>query len=470
LNILSLLIIVPATLICIALGSTGHMLSVLAILITGVSAIPLLIAKRLDFFAPWTYLFYYVFLNVLIRLVFVDFEVNGDVTDINGIFHLGKPREFMVESASVLFLGFIFLTVGYLGVKSRRLPLKYRIFISDRYNNKRIKFSITFLIGVSLCSFVAFLRLTFTGIGEFAIQMLSQHRGLSEDLAEYNAYGYLRLLIGLSTIVVYLSYIQLIKNNKDRAFFRTTFIVGMTLTLAMALYSQSRAALVLTFFNLIFLTYYIRGNRFPWKLFLLMLPAAVIFFTITSAFRGGSGVSLESKVTPMVVIAPIVLNIGGIDASKTGHIIDYIDATQDFKLGSTLGQFVIAMVPRQLWLTKPVNIDTLIGEEIYGATIYGAGAVPPGFIAEMYMNFWYVGIVFGCLMLGGGMKLIQNILTANKGNHNFILIYVLVLQSFGMSVMGSSFSSAMIGSLMSGAPLLIILYYITLKPAKNHND
>lgn len=460
---LTFLLIATATLICVALSVTDHSLSVLAILITAISAVPLFLSNRLDLFAPWTYMYYYVLLNILIRLVFIDFEINGDVTDINGIFYLDKPREFMVASAAILLLGFIFLTVGYIGSNSRPLPLKYRIFTCDTYNQKRIKFAVTLMLGVSMSAFFAFFSLTFTSIGDFSLELLSQHRGLSEDISEYKAYGYLRWLIGLSSIVVYLTYIQLKASDEYRAFYRTAFILGMVVSISMAFYSQSRAALVFIFFNLIFLNYYQRGRRFPWKAFAFAAPAAIGLFFITSAFRGGSGVSLESRLTPMAVIAPIVLNNGGIDASKTGHVIDYMDATQDYQFGSTLLQFVVAIIPRELWINKPVNLDTFVGNRIYGAETFGASAVPPGFFAEMYMNYWYAGILFGSLVLGVVMKMIQNALNGNMGNRNFLLIYVLTLQSFGMSVLGSGFSSTIIGMLMTGIPLLLVLHYVTYK-------
>jgi oligosaccharide repeat unit polymerase len=463
LNFLTWLLIATAALICVSLIATDHLLSLLAMLITAVSAVPLFLAKKLDLFAPWTYMFYYVLLNVFMRLVFIDFEVNGDVTDINGIFYLDKSRNFMVESALILLIGFIFLTAGYLGIKSRPLPLAQHIFTSNTYNSNRMKWSVTLMLGVSLSAFVAFVGLTFVSIDEFTVAMLSKHRGLSEDIGEYKAYGYLRLLVGLSSIVVYIAYIQLKDSGKDRAFYRAACTLGMMVSISMSFYSQSRAALMFVFFNLIFLSYYVSKRRFPWKAFVVALPAAIALFYITSALRGGSGVTLESRVTPMAVISPIVLNNGGIDASKTGHIIDYIDATQDYKFGSTLVQFVVAIVPRQLWERKPANIDTFIGEKIYGANIFGAAAVPPGFIAEMYMNYSYLGIIFGCLLLGGVMKKIKNALTGNMGSRNFVLIYVVVLQSFGMSVLGSSFSSAMMGSLMSGIPLWLVLNYVTAK-------
>jgi len=446
-----------------ALVASNHSLSLLAILICIVTAIPLLLTSKLDLFAPWNYMFYYVLLNVLLRSIFIDFEVNGDVTNINGIFYLDKPQRFMVESTATMLLGFTFLTLGYLGTSNKPLQFKYRIFNADSYDNGRFKSAVTLMLMISMLSFVAFFRLTFTSVGDFAIEMLSQHRGLSEDISEYKAYGYLRLLIGLSNIVVYLTYVQLKTTHVDKSYYRVIFLLGMGVSIAMAFYSQSRAALIFSLLNLIFINYYLRDRRFPWRAFTLVTPAAMALFVVTSSFRGGSGVSLDSGVTPMTVIAPIVLNNGGIDASKTGHVIDYVDDTQDYKFGQTLVQFIVAVVPRQLWVNKPVNLDTFVGEKIYGAETFGASAVPPGFFAEMYLNYWYAGIVFGAIALGAVMKKIQNALTANKDNRNFILIYVVALQSFGMSVLGSGVSSTIMGVLMSGIPLLLVLNLVTLK-------
>ena len=196
---------------------------------------------------------------------------------------------------------------------------------------------------------------------------------------------------------------------------------------------------------------------------MIAAPLIVLMFVVISSFRGGTGVDLNNGVTPMTFVAPIILNNGGIDASKTGHVIDYTNDTQDYKFGLTLVQFVWATVPRQIWPSKPPNLDTYVGEKIYGAETYGAAAVPPGFIAEMYMNYWYAGIIVGALALGAAMKHIQNVLSANWRNSNFVLVYVVVLQSLGMSVLSSGFSSTVMGALMAGVPLVCVLYFVTPK-------
>jgi oligosaccharide repeat unit polymerase len=444
------------------LAGAGYASTTLALLICLIAAIPLVLhGRHLDLFSPWNYMFYYVILNVLVRSAFIDFGITGDVVDLNIVFFLDKPPQFMVESMSVMLLGYSFLTLGYMLPANRPKKLKARIFNTEQYSRSRFKTITIVMLLSALGALIAFVYLTFSNVGDFALAMLSKHRGLSDDLTEYKAYGYLRLLIGLSSIVAYLSYLRLRTGRQDRGFYRLCFSLALLISLGMAFYSQSRAALIFVFINIVFIKYYLDGQRFPWRIFMIFAPVAVVLFFITSALRTGSGVELGGEVTPMTVVAPIILNNGGMDASKTGHVIDYVDQTQDYRLGQTLIQFVFAAVPRQLWADKPVNLDTFIGEKIYGAQTFGAAAVPPGLFSEMYMNYWYAGIVIGALLLGMAMKKINNLLVANKSNRNFIIFYVICLQSIGMSVLGSGVSSTIMGVLMSGVPLVAALYAVT---------
>jgi hypothetical protein len=73
-----------------------------------------------------------------------------------------------------------------------------------------------------------------------------------------------------------------------------------------------------------------------------------------------------------------------------------------------------------------------------------------------------VGIIVGGVLLGAAIKYIRNLLEANWTNRNFVLFYVVVLQSFGMSVVASGFSSAVMGMLMIGAPLLGVMKLVTV--------
>ena len=209
---------VACVLLTCAVAGSGHNLTVVATLIVLISAIPMFMQRRMDLFAPWNYMFYFVVLNVLIRSFLIDFGIDGGITDINGIFYLDKPQQFMVEATGVMLLGFTLLTFGYLATPTRQIPLRQRIFRCEQRNARRLKAALTVMLAMAGLSFILFVKLTFTSVDELAIGLLSKHRGLSEDLNEYRAYGYLRLLIGLAPLVVYLAYVRLRTASQEHGY------------------------------------------------------------------------------------------------------------------------------------------------------------------------------------------------------------------------------------------------------------
>ena len=126
----------------------------------------------------------------------------------------------------------------------------------------------------------------------------------------------------------------------------------------------------------------------------------------------------------------------------------------------TVFDFCISVVPRELRQEKPVGVDPFVEMNVYGSTVYESAAVPPGLIAEMYINFWYLGIVVGPLLLGITMKIIHNALIGNAKNANFVIIYVTALQHFGLSLMSSGFLNTMIGICMLSLPIILVMYFI----------
>jgi len=458
-------IAVAGALAAFVLLAIAHPSTALATLICLVTLIPLFIRREpLDLFSPWNYMLYFVILNVLIRTTLIDFGLTGGRVDLNSVFFLDQPGAFLVKALGLMLFGFLFLVIGYMLPKSVPVTLNLRIFRADAVDPRKFDRMMKWMLAISSMALIAFVAVTFKGAAEFTLALISSHRGLSNNLDEYRAHGYLRLLIGMSSLVVYLTYVRLRTTTDSRRLYRALFVAGVVVSVAMAFYSQSRAALIFVFLNLLFIRYYLSRGRFPWKAFVTLSPLLIAVFVFTTSLRTGSGLRLGDHISPMIIVAPIVLNNGGIDASKTGHVVDYIDATQDYRYGETLIEFVWAVVPRILWTGKPANLDTFIGQRIYGAVTYGAAAVPPGFFAEMYMNYWYVGIIVGGVILGVLMKKIRNLLEGNKTNQNFVVFYVVVLQPFGMSVLGSGVSSSIMGALMAGVPLCIAFYLTLPRP------
>ena len=121
------------------------------------------------------------------------------------------------------------------------------------------------------------------------------------------------------------------------------------------------------------------------------------------------------------------------DISKTGHIIDFVNRSDIIYLGSSLFDFVWAIVSA-FWPSKPVNIDTFIASAVYNVDCFGCGAVPPGFFAEMYLNFLHIGLFLGPILFGFLLRILTNIQLANI-HSPLLFFFMFYLQNIGVAVL-----------------------------------
>jgi oligosaccharide repeat unit polymerase len=200
------------------------------------------------------------------------------------------------------------------------------------------------------------------------------------------------------------------------------------------------------------------------KLFVGLVFALTIF-QVMSVLRGVKDVENQDvKLSITKALEPAILTTNMIDVSKTAHIINAIPGKLNYEYGATLVTIFIAWIPREFWPNKPVtNVDNTIGIEVYGASTYGSGGVPPGIIAELYWNFWIPGVLIGCFLLGAILKIIDQTILANILNPNVVILFVVNFMFIGLAFVGSSFSSVLIGVLQTLIPLVIILNVITEK-------
>jgi len=453
--ILSLVLIV---LLFIFIGSEKY-ISAMSTIITLLMLLLVMKERGIDLLSPINYLTYMIILNVFIRYTWIDVIIEDKESTVVDIFLLGENYEFLIYSSWIVLIGMLFFCIGYLLFRPKNILSN--IFKSGPYklNLKRAK---NVVIAINISSSVAliwFIQLT-AGFTSLDLSTISVYRGISEDIETYNAYGYLRMAVSLALISLYLSYAIMLNPSRYKTTFRINAIVSFLIIFFMGIFTQSRSGVVFAILNFAIIYYYLKGGKMPWAKLMVVVPITVTIFFIMTAVRGGSGYQDNDTLNLITAIKPIVLNNGGIDISKTGHIIEHVKNNHDYKYGATLLSLFSSAVPRSIWAEKPVNIDTYVGMNIYEATTYGTGAVPPGLISEMYMNFSWVGIVLGCLFLGIAVKQTSIFSRRAMTSVNWALIYVLVFLNFGVGMLGSGFSSTIMGMLMIGVPLLLVLKYI----------
>ncbi len=455
--IVSLVFFVPLMLAGIFVPSFLHIALAAGLML--VMTVPLLHRRRMDWFSPWNWLFYFTFIDVFLRSIYITFDLPDEFT-IGYVLLLGEPKEFLFWPMVVVLLGLSLVTLGYLAGPTIPRQLPFRVFQEDHWSKNRLWFVLLALLSLAWIGFYFFIANTG---GSLDIEKMSAYRGLSNDLNEYKAYGYLRWMINLSDLVCYLVATQMLSLRRIRFPEIIIFLLALGTSLFYYFYVQSRSGLIVVVLYLLAITYYLHGKKFPVRAALVVSPLALFMFRWMTILREGSGYT-DTNVLDFNLIralAPMVANNGGIDVSKTAHIMAAIGKQLSFQFGGTLLSIFTIWIPRQLWSAKPPNVDTMVGMAIYGAQTYGSGAVPPGLIAELYWNFWFPGVIVGCFLIGYLLRIISTQFIAYAGNRNIVLLYVVSFMQLGLAFMGSGFASAVMGLLMTSIPLLVVLNFIT---------
>lgn len=453
------------TIFCLFLGSIFFLfddffLIFFPFLILFLVTIPFLLAVKFDVFSIWSWIFYSTVLGVLLRCFYIFLDI-PTYTEIDTVFLMGKSKSFLFPAMLLILAGFSSLVLGYLSTK-KTIRLNYKIIRNHTWSEVAF-FRLTFLLLIiSICGLVMFINVQG---GLFSLESISSYRGVSDTLSEAAPHSYLRLLVSFSGLNLFLLSTWLVKYKTKKVLVYSLWFASFLTFMFFNFYISQRGAIVFTLVQLTAISYYINGFKLPKLKLFVGLVIALSIFQVMSSLRGVKDVeSQKVELSLTKALEPAILTTNMIDVSKTAHIINAIPDKLNYEYGATLITIFIAWIPRELWANKPVtNVDNTIGIEVYGASTYGSGGVPPGIIAELYWNFWIPGVIIGCFLLGFLLKVIDQTVLANISNPNVILLFVVNFMFIGLAFVGSSFSSVLIGVLQTLIPLVVILNVITEK-------
>jgi hypothetical protein len=157
--------------------------------------------------------------------------------------------------------------------------------------------------------------------------------------------------------------------------------------------------------------------------------------------------------------------VGGrhfLDLAKTAHIIEGVPKKVDYQYGRTFFTWAAMPIPRTLWKEKPtLGSGPMLGRPIFGVEYAG---VPPGIIAELYMNFGILGIPIGMFLVGVLLKFIYSNFRPLLRNRNAILLYSVVIVPCSFTLLTTDFSKALVQVLREGITIMIALHFIGKRP------
>ncbi len=463
--IAGLLILVPLALLGIFVPY--FRLISLAAVALGIMTVPLFKNRnrgQTDWFSPWNWLFYFAFFGVFLRSIYITFDIPNEFA-IRSTFLGRESKDFLIWPMVIVLVGLSCTTLGYLAGPKTPRKMRLRIFQSGHWNENRLWITFSVLLGLSWIGFYFFIT---NIIGSIDLENLSATRGLTNDLSEYASYGYFRWMINLSDIACFLVAAKMSTTRRIRLPDAVVFLLSLGTSVCYYFYVQARGGIIVVAINILAVSYYLYGGKrldvrkLSIKKAVISVPLAMFVIRWMTILRPGAGFAQYDwlDLNPAQAFEPLIINTNGIDVSKTAHIMGALGRQLDFEWGWTLLNAFTMWIPRQWWPEKPINVDTMIGMTVFGGQTYGAGAVPPGLIAEMYWNFWIPGIIIGCFLVGYFLRIVFTQFSAYSNNRNVVLLYVLVFMPLGGAFMGSGFSSALISFLMSSLPLIVVLSFV----------
>ena len=273
------------------------------------------------------------------------------------------------------------------------------------------------------------------------------------DVEDYNGGGIWRSLIELSYVV---SLCALLNIGVPAARGRNIalFVVSAALWLAFCFLSDQRGLVI---FSVV--AYFIAYRRFvgPFPRKVIVLGVVCVITAI-----GGKTLSrIQAEVGDQGDIAYAAANLVGQNLVENGKTISIIQATPrelPFQLGKTYVDAVLILVPRSLYPQKEtVNLDTVIGSKVFGCDAFGACGVPPGIVAESYVNFGLPGVLILSIAAGVFVGRVDRRIRYGPRTIAFDLLYVYSLVFAGMAVLGSGISGFITQLITQGGTLILVL-------------
>lgn len=411
-----------------------------------------------DWFNPLVLVIFNVGVGTFLRSLFMTYSSNNKISQ---IFTLGKDSFEFVQPSFYVTIGFVvFCTSFYIAFKYQMNTVASWLIgrnIAQDWNARRVEVYIVFFLIISIVGISLFISTMGINMVVQEILSSSEKRYLQVEGADYKfaALGYYRWMIGMSEVSLYLAIITFLNRKNSSARFLFWFIISVMVSFFFPFFSSSRSSIGNIAFTVIIILSIYRKLNMP--LIATVGLLGLLLFNYMSDLRMSRWSDL-SKGQNDGLFGSIIYNRNLFDISKTAHIINGVPNDVDYKYGSSFITVLVSPVPRTMWPDKPVIFPGKeIAREIYKVGENNNVGIPPGLVAELYMNFGLLGIILGMAiygsLLGGLYSSMKHGLMVFDGQ---ILLYSILVVSLTTDFIGGSVSQGLISSLQLYLPLVLM--------------
>lgn len=165
---------------------------------------------------------------------------------------------------------------------------------------------------------------------------------------------------------------------------------------------------------------------------------------------------LSSEVVDAIVYSPHFVGVG-----KSSVIVEAVPEQMEYMYGGSYLALVLAPIPRTIWTDKPVvRVGRLVGVELFKRD--SDSGVPPGGIAEAYLNFGWAGVVFVMGLVGAIVARFHRAFQMKRLSKNIGVIDVGVYV-VGLVIVLDFFTTDFVGNMMRlikyVLPFFVLYFY-----------
>lgn len=150
-----------------------------------------------------------------------------------------------------------------------------------------------------------------------------------------------------------------------------------------------------------------------------------------------------------------------LDLLKTSHIVDEFPAKIPYLHGQSFVGWMFVLVPQSIWEGKPIfaGLPRLLAAQIFAEPINN---VPPGIVAETYLNFGWWGGLVAMGLIGLATGIIFNTFQRNRAGPLAQVVYAVLMTRLVIIMFNTSFGDAVLKSVIDLVPVILLLWVASL--------
>jgi oligosaccharide repeat unit polymerase len=391
--------------------SAGWVLSLTAVLFTGLALGLLLIVPYLfhggDWFHPFLVIFLSLFVGTFLRsLYFIFFAPDAMLG-----FSIIQAQTYLRKALFLTGFGILFLIIGYTIPLGRAIAKRIPAFDFE-INRRRTGWLILLVGGFGILGFVLFLD----SLGSVRIDwpyLSIPRKGGNNFYRVISRFTYLSAFLALMSTICFQR-------------FRSLSLIFYSAAVLMTILTNTRSDLLGLIIVGGALIHYLRA-RISGRDLILILFGLVLLSTLMLGFREvrqTGEFQLTNVLSLQYLVKRTLASRDFADVTTFAHIIRWVNNQQELLFGETYFRTAVNFIPRGLWPDKPRSFGTyafdIFYQDVLGESKTG---VPTSILGELYWNFHLPGLLVGMLVFGIIIRIIYEFLIRNRGNPLVVLWY-----------------------------------------------